>query len=74
MKKLKDYFKTNGVKCSWAAQQLGIPCQYFNDWLTGARQIPPKYWEKLIEITHGEVTKEDFLNYFWERKANGFQQ
>jgi len=43
------------------AKKLGVTQQAVANWETGIRHPDKKHWKKLIELTDGEITLEDFL-------------
>lgn len=44
------------------AAQLGITASYVYKWIE-QNQVPPKYVRKIVEISNGELTLEDFHPY-----------
>lgn len=59
--KLKNYFIDNGVQIKWFAKKLGVTGPYLYHIMDGNKKLPPKYWNRVIHLTHGQITLADFL-------------
>jgi len=59
--KLKTWRKKKGLSVYAVAKKLGVSPSAISNWETGIRHPHKKYWKKLIELTDGELTFEDFL-------------
>lgn len=59
--KLAKYCEDHGIKKRWLAGKIGIHPVNLDHWMYGSRKIPPKYWEKVINLTHGNIEFYDLL-------------
>ncbi len=59
--KIKEYLEKNGIRQSWMAAQLGVSVRFFNSIVNDQRQLPKKYWTKIIVLSGGQVTIEDLV-------------
>lgn len=62
--KLKKYLDDNGIRTAWFAEKLGINRETLRKVLDGRRNLPPKCWRKVVELTKGKITMKEILNNF----------
>ena len=59
--KLKRWREKKELSQFEIAKKLGVTQQAIANWEMGIRHPHKRYWKKLIELTDGEITLEDFL-------------
>ena len=59
--KLKAWREKYGISQEELARQLGITQQAVANWELGIRHPKKRFWKKLISLTNGEITLDDFL-------------
>lgn len=57
--KLKEYLLEKNIQFLEFAKAGNIPYHAFVHALNGNRAIPRKYWDKIVELTHGDITIND---------------
>jgi len=59
--KLKAWRRKKELSVHAVAEMLGVTPSAVSNWETGIRRPHKRYWKKLVELTDGEITLEDFL-------------
>lgn len=59
--KLQRYFDENGIQRKWFASKLSVTPQYFYQVINGHQKLPSSLWQKVIELTNGQITLADIL-------------
>ncbi len=55
-----DWFKSQGIKKSWFAQQLGVDSASISRWLSGKVKPHNAVRKRIEELTDGAVPMEDW--------------
>lgn len=61
--KLNDYLEHKGIKPQEFADSMGVAMQSVYRWLNGERRPDWDLLPRLIELTDGEVTANDFVDW-----------
>jgi|HubBroStandDraft_3_1064219.scaffolds.fasta_scaffold423013_2 hypothetical protein len=59
---LKNYFEQTGVRKEWFARKIGMPRSMIYAIAVGDLIAPPKYWEKIINMSQGFVKLEYLIS------------
>lgn len=63
-KKIKNYFKENGLQIKWFAEKLGITKQQLYQVVGGHAPLPRKCWRRMVILTGGRITLADILSEY----------
>ena len=56
---LKEYFRSNGIKATWFAQQVGCSHRELYRIMNGETKYIDKYANAIEALTKGQVNRED---------------
>lgn len=67
--KLSEYLQKNGILQAEFARKIGVTQGIVSYYVSGRTMPTRKNMQKIIEVTGGEVTADDF--YVFEEKSGG---
>jgi hypothetical protein len=58
--KLRQYFKSTGIKISWFADQIEYSRSHLSNIMAGRHKPLPRLMKLIEKMTNGKVTAKDF--------------